>query len=67
MPTFKLSIDLTGHVHEHAPRAHRSTVAYLLDQARQAFASTGATRGELRLAAPNVPTEILGSWEFVDE
>jgi hypothetical protein len=65
MPTFKLSIDLTGHVHEHAPAAHRATVAQLLDQAKQAFGSGSATRGDLTLASPNVPIQVIGSWRYV--
>jgi hypothetical protein len=65
--TFTLTIDLTGHVHQHAPTAHRATVAHLLDQARQALASSAGMRGDLTIAAPNTPPQVLGTWEFVDQ
>jgi hypothetical protein len=67
MPHFILKIDLTGHIHAHAPSAHRQTVAALLAQAAQSFSSTQGTEGELVQAAPNQPTKVLGSWKFVDE
>jgi hypothetical protein len=65
--TFTLSIDLTGHVHQHAPQAHRHTVAQLLDKAKQALASSAATRIDLTIAAPNTPPQILGTWQFADD
>jgi hypothetical protein len=63
---FTLTIDLTGHVHQHAPQAHRHTVAQLLDQAKQVLASSAAMRGDLTIAAPNTPPQVLGSWQFAD-
>jgi hypothetical protein len=66
LPSFKLEIDLAGHVNKSAPTAHHHLVAQLLDQAKQAFASGSATSGELKLAAPNVPTKTLGSWEYLE-
>jgi hypothetical protein len=66
--TFTLSIDLTGHVHQHAPRAHRHTVAQLLDQAKQVLASSPAMRGDLTITAvPNTPPQVLGTWQFADD
>jgi hypothetical protein len=65
--TFTLSIDLTGHVHQHAPSAHRHTVAQLLDQAKQVLASGPAMRGDLTIAAPNTPPQVLGTWQFSDD
>jgi hypothetical protein len=64
---FTLSIDLTGHVHQHAPQAHRHTVAQLLDKAKQALASSATMRGDLTMAAPNVPPQVLGTWQFADD
>jgi hypothetical protein len=65
--TFTLSIDLTGHVHQHAPMAHRHTVAALLAQATQAFASSPAMRGDLTITSPNTPPQVLGTWQFADD
>jgi hypothetical protein len=66
-PTFELSIDLAGHVHQHAPQAHRHTVARLLDEAKQVMASSATMRGDLTITAPNTPPQIVGSWEFTDD
>jgi hypothetical protein len=63
---FELFIDLTDHVHAHAPTAVHHTVAELLDQAKTAFASGSATRGDLRLARPGSST-LLGQWQFTDD
>jgi selenophosphate synthetase-related protein len=65
--TFTLSIDLTGHVHQHAPTAHRHTVAQLLDKAKQVLASSAATHGDLTITAPNMPPQVLGTWQFADD
>ncbi len=65
--TFTLTIDLTGHVHQHAPSAHRHTVAQMLDQAKQALASNPAMRGDLTMTAPNSPPQVLGTWQFADD
>ena len=69
--TFKLEIDLTGHEHPHSPMAHRHIVARLLDGAKQAFASSPTTRGDIvlphfdpRLGANSHVT--VGSWEFTE-
>jgi hypothetical protein len=65
--TFKLSIDLTGHVHQRAPQAHRHTVAQMLDLAKQVMASSATMRGDLTITAPNTPPQVVGSWQFTDD
>jgi hypothetical protein len=64
---FTLTINLAGHVHQHAPMAHRHTVAQLLDQAKQVLASSAAMRGDLTMTAPNMPPQVLGTWQFTDD
>jgi hypothetical protein len=65
--TFKLLLNLSGHVHPHAPQAHRHTVARLLDEAKQTIVSSATMRGDCKIVAPNTPPQIVGSWEFTDD
>ena len=65
--TFRLSIDLAGHVRPHAPQAHRHTVARLLDEAKQTIVSSATMRGDCKIVAPNTPLQVVGAWEFTDD
>jgi len=65
--TFKISLDLTGHVHPHSPNAHRYIVARLLDEAKQAVLSSPIMRGDCKIVAPNTPPQVVGAWEFTDD